>query len=135
MKTIFAICLLAAGIAAGQQRGRIPSVTQLIENHDKDDDGKISKQESEGSAQAKRQFDRWDENRDGFATREEITALRRKFGIDAEGNRKDEGKPATTTPAKLTIPSIDEIIGDPALQPFEKMAPIATGRDEKQDSR
>jgi len=105
----FAICLLAAGIAAGQRRGRIPSVAQLIESHDKDGDGKISKQESDGSAQAKRQFDRWDADKDGFASREEIIALRKKAGIDAEGRRvhgpgKDPGPPA-----KLTIPAIDEI--------------------------
>ena len=114
MKAFFALTLFTAGFALGQQGGKPPSVTDLIAELDKNEDGKISKEEADGSARGKRQFARWDKDQDGFATRNEIIAMRRKSGIDAEGNRIARRGGRDQSPAKLTIPAIADItrVGD-----------------------
>ena len=83
-------------------------MADLIREVDADGDGKISAKESEKSPRAKRQFPRWDRDKDGFATSKEIIAMRRSFGIDADGNRIQ--RPGTERPAaKLTFPKIEDI--------------------------
>jgi Ca2+-binding EF-hand superfamily protein len=123
MKAFFALTLFTAGFALGQQGGKPPSVTDLIAELDKNEDGKISKEEADGSARGKRQFARWDKDQDGFATRDEIIAMRRKSGIDAEGNRIARRGGRDQSPAKLTIPAIADItrVGDGARPTRQEM--------------
>ena len=104
MKAYLALTLFTAGLALAQQSGGPPSVTDLVAELDQNEDGKISKEEADGSARGKRQFARWDRDQDGFATRDEIIAMRRKSGIDAEGNRIAGRRGREQSPAKLTIP-------------------------------
>jgi hypothetical protein len=114
MKAYLALTLFTAGLALAQQSGRPPSVTDLVAELDQNEDGKISKEEADGSARGKRQFARWDRDQDGFATRDEIIAMRRKSGIDAEGSRIAGRRGREQSPAKLTIPAIADItrVGD-----------------------
>ena len=114
MKAYLALTLFTAGLALAQQSGGPPSVTDLVAELDQNEDGKISKEEADGSARGKRQFARWDRDQDGFATRDEIIAMRRKSGIDAEGNRIAGRRGREQSPAKLTIPAIADItrVGD-----------------------
>lgn len=112
MKIFLVLSLLAAGAAVSQREGAVPSVAEVISEVDRDGDGKLSREEAQESARARSQFPRWDRDGDGFATGEEIIAMRREFGIDAAGNRiggRDPENRGGNVPAKLTIPTIEAV--------------------------
>ena len=84
------VALIASPCLAQRQSSipqGLPSVSDLIKNLDKNNDGKLNQQEVNGSRYA-RQFPRWDVNRDGFATETEIGNFRKKFGVPIEGTMK-----------------------------------------------
>ncbi len=68
----------------GQRIGA--SVDSIFAKNDKNQDGKLSREEAKGQIPA-RNFDMSDKDNDGFITKEDIIATRKRFGIDADGVR------------------------------------------------
>ncbi|MEM0925513.1 MAG: hypothetical protein AAGJ83_05705, partial [Planctomycetota bacterium] len=77
----------------------------MIAQLDSNQDGVLSQNEVKQSRFA-RQFTRWDNNRDGKASPQEIIRFRARFGIDADGRRiRSSGPPA---PA-WNVPDLHEL--------------------------
>lgn len=85
------LLLLATSMSLAQsnererQNNRRPSIDQLFEDLDANEDGKLSKAEIKGPL--KRDFDKIDADEDGFLTREE---LKKAPKPERRGNRNRE---------------------------------------------
>lgn len=73
----------------GQRVG--PSVDALFARSDKNQDGKMSRDESKGNI-SMRNFNMSDRDKDGFITKEDVIETRKRFGITAEGFRVNHSK-------------------------------------------
>ncbi len=117
-KTALISLLLAPLIAATQTSpadSKLPSVDQLIENHDKNEDGKLTLDEVTGT-QFERQFPRWDTNNNRSVTDREIIAFRKRFGIAADGSQIKKPSP------EFVIPDIDDL---PLMGPNTRLSQYA----------
>ena len=73
----------------GQRMG--PPVDALFARSDKNQDGKMSRDESVGHI-SMRIFNMSDRDKDGFITKEDVNDTRKRFGITAEGFRMRSAK-------------------------------------------
>jgi len=88
MKTMLSLVILFSTLLplTAQQQGF--TYDRLLERHDKNKDGVVSKEEFRGNPQM---FDRMDQNNDGTATREEFdAAMKARRSGQRQGNRKGE---------------------------------------------
>jgi len=84
-------------------QNRLPSVSDFMEKNDANKDGVLTKDEV-ADTNFKRQFARWDADKDGKVSAKDIVRFRARFGIGADGSKKP-ARPAT----KFVIPEIDSL--------------------------
>jgi Ca2+-binding EF-hand superfamily protein len=81
----------AQGMRGMAGRGQMPSAEDLIKELDKNEDGKLSKEEVEGHPLLSRNFDEIDADKDGFITKDEIEKFMESRR--AAQPRRGEGQP------------------------------------------
>jgi len=107
-----------------------PHVNDIVKEFDKDGDGMLTKQEVAKNKRYANQFPRWDTDKDGLVSAADITTMRAKFGIAADGTmaqlpRERPGSPTGNTKKlsmTLSIPDVSDLVRvgpgkrpDPAL--------------------
>ena len=98
--------------AGGGGRGGLPSVSDLVQRFDENRDGELTKDEVT-QPPFSRNFARWDVDKDGTVTEAEIAEFRRGLGIPVEGTAgaRSRSQPREEDAvAKLTIPDVDELL-------------------------
>ena len=100
--------LIAAFVlpVAVSAQNRYPTVASIIRQHDADKDGSLSAKEVRGSRYA-RQFPRWDTDKNGRVSSQEIIAFRKRFGIAADGSMLNAKPKALAIPKIHQLPRID----------------------------
>ena len=121
------VTVMSVFASDAEAQSRLPSVAKIMEQHDGDQDGRLTSAEVAGSQYA-RQFSRWDGDQDGKVSREDIVRFRRRFGIAADGSRL--ARPPFEIPDVKDLPRVDrehraDIAGGQALRlhPANQAAP------------
>lgn len=110
---------LVPGICFAQ--ANYPHVNEVVKQLDADGDGIVTTAEAAKSRRYKSQFSRWDTDKDGKVSAADITKMRAKYGIAADGTmigpsrraKEKSGQPkgnGNQKPKPFTIPDVADLV-------------------------